>query len=136
MMDIEQVARVVDRVERSQVAAVTITDNDYTIKVINNLTQDSQINPINASTTDNQDNKSTDDLQVCAPYVGRVYLSADGAMDNLVSVGDDITVGQTVAYIDELTRLHPIVSETAGTIKQVLVNDGAWVEYGHPIFIL
>jgi len=53
--------------------------------------------------------------------------------DNLVKKGDRIEKGQTVCFIEELTRLLPVVSEHDGIVSDIVVEDGISVEYGQPI---
>ena len=138
MMDIEQIARVVKLVESSQLHEVTIADNGQSIKVVNNLGAQNNVSasPIEATTTHETDQTGSDVLQVGATYVGQVYLSEDDATDNLVKEGDHIQKGQTVCFIDELTRLQPVISNKEGVVTAVLVESGQNVEYGQPILDL
>ncbi len=137
-MDIEQIARVVKLVESSQLHEVTIADNGQSIRVVNNLGAQNNVgaNPIEATTTHEPEQTSSDVLQVGATYVGQVYLSEDDVTDNLVKEGDHIQKGQTVCFIDELTRLQPVISNKEGVVTAVLVESGQNVEYGQPIFEL
>ena len=137
-MDIEQIARVVKLVESSQLHEITIADNGQSITVVNNLGVQSGIsaNPIDATPTHEPEQKGSDVVHVCATYVGQVYLSEDDATDNLVKEGDHIQKGQTVCFIDELTRLQPVISNKEGVVTAVLVESGQNVEYGQPILEL
>lgn len=141
-MDIEQVARVVTLVESSQLYKVTIEDNGQSITVVNNVKQQVIANPVKTKTvqTDSANQNGVDTtnalLQVRATHVGRVYLSEDGATDPLVSQGDHIKKGQTICFIEELTRLLPVVSDKEGVVSEILVEDGQGVEYGQPILAL
>jgi len=137
-MDIEQITRVVKLVESSQLHEVTIADNGQSIKVVNNLGAQNNVSasPIEATLTHEPEQTGSDVLQVGATYVGQVYLSEDDATDNLVKEGDHIQKGQTVCFIDELTRLQPVISNKEGVVTAVLVESGQNVEYGQPIFEL
>ena len=137
-MDIEQIARVVKLVENSQLHEITIADNGQSITVVNNLGVQSGIsaNPIDAVPTHEPEQQGSDVVHVCATYVGQVYLSEDDATDNLVKEGDHIQKGQTVCFIDELTRLQPVISNKEGVVTAVLVESGQNVEYGQPILEL
>jgi acetyl-CoA carboxylase biotin carboxyl carrier protein len=138
MMDIEQIARVVKLVESSQLHEVTIADNGQSITVVNNLGAQNNVSAsiIEATPTHEPEQQGSDVLQVGATYVGQVYLSEDDATDNLVKEGDHIQKGQTVCFIDELTRLQPVISNKEGVVTAVLVESGQNVEYGQPIFEL
>lgn len=138
-MDIEQVARVVGLVESSQLYEVTIANNGQAITVVNRVDQqgvNSSIETVETASTDKLKNSDSENLQVCAIYVGQVHLSEDAATDSLVNKGDHVEKGQTVCFINELTRLLPVVSDKDGIISDILVEDGQNVEYGQPIFIL
>jgi len=133
-MDIEQVERVVKLVERSQLHEMTVVEGGQSIKVVNAIYSQRHRPPFEA---DNGENTSKDDsnesAQVCATHVGIVHLSADTVTDNLVKKGDRIEKGQTVCFIEELTRLLPVVSEHDGIVSDIVVEDGISVEYGQPI---
>ena len=141
-MDIKQIARAVELVERSQLYEVTIAEGEQSIRVVNNLHQHNTINPVEetysleTSTTQNDASSDSSKVQITATYVGRIYLSEDGATDDLVSKGDQVEQGQTVCFIDELSRLLPVISDKSGTISDVLVKSGDNVEYGQAIFEL
>lgn len=138
-MDIEQVARVVKLVESSQLHQVTIANSGQSIKVVNSLNQQHFTSPVEAvetAPTHKSKNGSSEHLQVCATYVGQVYLSEDAATDNLVNKGDHVKKGQTVCFVDELTRLLPVISDKEGVVSAILVEDGQNVEYGQPILEL
>ena len=145
-MDTEQVARVVTLVENSQLYKVTIEDDGQSITVVNNVKQQGTTNPVKTksiqdSTYKNSTEQNGVDIdnalsQVCATHVGRVYWSQDGAVDPLVSKGDYVKKGQTICFIEELTRLLPVVSDKEGVVSDILVEDGQSVEYGQPILAL
>ena len=113
---------------------ITVINNN----VVNNLGEQSIVsaNPTGTTTTHEPEQKSSDAVQVSATYVGRVYLSEDDATDNLFKEGDHIQKGQTICFIDELTRLQPVISDKEGVVTAVLVESGQNVEYGQPIFEL
>lgn len=135
-MDIEQIARVVKLVERSQLHEITIENNGQSIKVINNVDSQSSVNPVEAMPTQELEQKDSEPLQVRATHVGKVYLSEDDATDNLVKEGDVIEKGQTICFIEELTRLLPVVSDKEGIVDAVLIENGQNIEYGQPILKL
>ena len=137
-MDIEQIARVVKLVESSQLHEVTIADNGQSITVVNNLGAQNNVsaNPIEAAPTHETEQTGSDVLQVGATYVGKVYLSEDDATDDLVKEGDHIQKGQTICFIDELTRLQPVISNKEGVVTAILVENGQNIEYGQPILDL
>lgn len=139
MMDIEQVARVVKLVERSQLHEMTIANNGQSITVVNNVASQNSGHPTEVIPT--HETKETSEannvvLEVCATYVGNVYLSEDDTTENLVHEGDSIEKGQKICFIEELTRLLPVISDKAGIVDTILVKNGQNIEYGQPILKL
>lgn len=135
-MDTEQVAQVVKLVESSQLYKVTIEDNGQSVTVVNNVNQQETVSPVKTKAIQSAANIDSALSQVRATHVGQVYLSKDGATDRLVSKGDHIEKGQTICFIEELTRLLPVVSDKAGVVSDILVENGQIVEYGQPILAL
>lgn len=135
-MDIEQIARVVKLVERSQLHEITITDNGQSIKVVNNVDSQSSVNPVEAMPIQELEHEGREPLQVRATHVGKGYLSEDDATDDLVKEGDVIETGQTICFIEELTRLLPVVSDKEGIVDTILIENGQNIEYGQPILKL
>ena len=139
MMDIEQVERVVQLIEHSQLHEVTIVDDGQSIKVVNttNNSQRAHVtnhgSPVQYKGENTAKDNNSELAQVRATHVGIVHLSADAVTDNLVKKGDRIEKGQTVCFIEELTRLLPVMSEHDGVVSDIVVEDGIGVEYGQPI---
>ncbi len=73
---------------------------------------------------------------VNSPMVGIAYLSADPASAPFVSVGQAVTVGQTLLLIEAMKTFNQIKAPRAGTVTRILIAAGAPVEYGEPLLIL
>lgn len=73
---------------------------------------------------------------VPSPMVGTAYLSPQPGADKFVKVGDSVSEGQTLLIIEAMKVMNPIPAPHAGTLKEVLVSDGAPVEFGEPLVII
>lgn len=73
---------------------------------------------------------------VPSPMVGTAYLAAEPGKPNFVSVGDKVAEGQTILIIEAMKTMNQIPAPRAGTIKRLLVDDGAPVEFGTPLVII
>ncbi|MDQ3403056.1 MAG: acetyl-CoA carboxylase biotin carboxyl carrier protein subunit [Actinomycetota bacterium] len=73
---------------------------------------------------------------VSSPMVGTVYRAASPDKPPFVVVGDVVEPGQTVAIIEAMKLFNPIVSDAAGVVIEVLVEDGEPVEFGQPLLRL
>ena len=73
---------------------------------------------------------------VASPMVGTVYLSSEPGADAFVKVGDAVAEGQTLLIIEAMKTMNQIPAPRTGTVRRVLVEDGAPVEYGAPLMIV
>ena len=73
---------------------------------------------------------------VTSPMVGTVYLSPEPEADAFVKVGDTVQEGQTLLIVEAMKTMNQIPAPKSGTVKRVLVEDGAPVEFGAPMMIV
>lgn len=73
---------------------------------------------------------------VTSPMVGTVYLQAEPGSAAFVKVGDSVSEGDTVLIIEAMKTMNQIPAPHAGTVKRILVEDGAPVEFGAPLMII
>jgi len=71
-----------------------------------------------------------------SPMVGTAYLAAEPGADNFISVGDKVAVGDTLLIVEAMKVMNPITSETAGTVKAILVENGQPIEYDQPLVVI
>jgi acetyl-CoA carboxylase biotin carboxyl carrier protein len=73
---------------------------------------------------------------VVSPMVGVAYLSPEPGAAPFVTVGQQVTAGQTLLLIEAMKTFNQIKAPKAGTVARVLVANGAPVEYGEVLMIL
>jgi acetyl-CoA carboxylase biotin carboxyl carrier protein len=73
---------------------------------------------------------------VTSPMVGTAYLAAEPGSAPFVKVGDRVKQGQTLLIIEAMKVMNPIPAPEAGTVEEILINDGQPVEYGEPLLVL
>ncbi|ASP20932.1 biotin carboxyl carrier protein of acetyl-CoA carboxylase [Antarctobacter heliothermus] len=73
---------------------------------------------------------------VTSPMVGTVYMQAEPGSDPFISVGTAVKEGDTLLIVEAMKTMNHIPAPRAGTVKRILVEDGAPVEYGAPLVIL
>jgi acetyl-CoA carboxylase biotin carboxyl carrier protein len=73
---------------------------------------------------------------VKSPMVGTFYRSSSPDAGAFVDVGSKVAVGDTLCIIEAMKLLNEIECDFAGTIKEILVENGQPVEYGEPLFVI
>ena len=71
---------------------------------------------------------------VTSPFVGTFYRAPSPEADSFVEVGDSIVAGQVLCIVEAMKLMNEIEAEVAGTIVEVLVENGKPVEYGDRLF--
>ena len=73
---------------------------------------------------------------VKAPMVGTVYLSPRPEAPPFAKLGDTVSAGQPLLIIEAMKVMNQIRAPRAGRLTQILVDDGAPVEYGEVVMVL
>ena len=73
---------------------------------------------------------------VPSPMVGTVYWASEPGAKPFVEIGTRVGVGQTLLIIEAMKTMNQIPSPRAGTVIQVLIEDGQPVEFGEPLMII
>ncbi len=73
---------------------------------------------------------------VKSPMVGTFYRAASPGAKPFVEVGSSVKAGDTLCIIEAMKILNEIESEKAGTVTQILGENGQPVEYGQPLFVI
>jgi len=73
---------------------------------------------------------------VTSPMVGTAYIAAEPGAKPFIEVGAKVSAGQTLLIIEAMKTMNQIPSPRAGTVTQILVEDGQPVEFGEPLVII
>lgn len=73
---------------------------------------------------------------VTSPMVGTAYLAPEPGAANFVSVGENVSEGQTLMIVEAMKTMNQIPSPKSGTVSRILVGDGDAVEFGSPLMII
>jgi len=71
-----------------------------------------------------------------SPMVGTVYLAPEPGADDFVKVGDQVKPGDTVLIVEAMKVMNPITATSAGTVKQILVENGQPIEFDQPLMVI
>jgi len=71
---------------------------------------------------------------VTSPFVGTFYRKPNPDSPNYVAVHEKVDKGQVLCIIEAMKLMNEIEADVAGMVVAILVDDGAPVEYGQPLF--
>ena len=73
---------------------------------------------------------------VKSPMVGTFYRASAPGAKSFVEVGSQVKEGDTICIIEAMKILNEIEADKAGTIVEILCENGQAVEYGQPLFVI
>lgn len=79
---------------------------------------------------------ASDPGAVTSPMVGTVYMQAEPGAPSFIKVGQQVSEGDTLLIVEAMKTMNHIPAPRSGTVKRILVDDGAAVEFGAPLVIL
>jgi acetyl-CoA carboxylase biotin carboxyl carrier protein len=73
---------------------------------------------------------------VTSPMVGTAYVGPEPGARPFVEVGSRVRAGDTLLIVEAMKTMNQIPSPRAGTVIQILIEDGQPVEFGEPLMII
>jgi acetyl-CoA carboxylase biotin carboxyl carrier protein len=73
---------------------------------------------------------------IASPMVGTAYLGPAPGAKPFIEIGSHVKAGETLLIIEAMKTMNQIPAPRAGTVIQILVEDGQPVEYGQPLLIV
>lgn len=73
---------------------------------------------------------------VKSPMVGTFYRASSPGAKPFAEVGQAVKEGQAICIVEAMKILNEIEADKAGTITEILVENGQAVEYGQPLFVI
>jgi acetyl-CoA carboxylase biotin carboxyl carrier protein len=73
---------------------------------------------------------------VTSPMVGTAYRAPEPGAKPFVEVGTKVSAGQTLLIIEAMKTMNAIPAPRAGTVTQIIVDDGQPVEFGEPLVVI
>ena len=73
---------------------------------------------------------------VRSPMVGTAFLAAEPGSDPFIKAGDSVKAGDTLLIVEAMKVMNPITAPRAGTVRQLLVENGQPVEFDQPLVLL
>src|SRR5262245_20607483 len=73
---------------------------------------------------------------VASPMVGTAYLGPEPGARPFVEIGSRVRAGETLLIVEAMKTMNHIPAPRAGTVTQILIEDGQPVEFGEPLMII
>ena len=124
--------------EEFELAEIEYSEKDIKVKVSKfsgtNVSTSKQI--ISDLKSDVVKSEKISGTEIPSPIIGTAYLAPEPGGKKFVEVGKKINKGDTIMIVEAMKTMNHVPSPIAGTVKQICVEDGQPVEFGHTIAII
>lgn len=155
-MDIRKIRKLIELLEETGISEIEIKEGEESLRLSRHSTstavEHQQVRYVQAPHTMqaapaemhahaiNHDKKPEIAIRaghkIRSPMVGTMYTSPSPEKPAFVSVGQQVKVGDTLCIVEAMKMFNEIESDRAGTVIEILVNNGDPVEYDQPLFVI
>lgn len=149
-MDIRSIRKLIEIVEQSDVAEIEIKEGEHNIRITRSKEPVMMSAPAHvayesapaaapqqaAAPAEAPAPAAETGHTVPSPMVGTFYGSPSPDSGPFVSVGDQVSAGDTLCIIEAMKIMNPIEADVSGTVKKILVQNAEPVEFGQALFII
>ncbi|HEX4597155.1 MAG TPA: acetyl-CoA carboxylase biotin carboxyl carrier protein [Burkholderiaceae bacterium] len=148
-MDLRKLKTLIDLVAESGIAELEVTEGEDKVRIVKqpgaplpavgastvaSLAEPGAAPGAGAPTTAAADEPKGH--QVKSPMVGTFYRAPGPGSKPFVELGQAVKPGDTLCIIEAMKLLNEIEVEVAGTVKEILAENGQAVEYGQVLFLI
>jgi len=154
-MDLRKLKTLIDLVAESGIAELEITEGADKVRIVKSgsAPQTSHVSHVYAAPTTTPMTAASPAMEsapvaaaaaapvaegkvVKSPMVGTFYRSPSPGSPAFAQVGQTVKAGDVICIVEAMKLMNEIPSDVAGTIKEILVENGQPVEFGQPLFVL
>lgn len=150
-MDIRKVKKLIEMLEESKISEIEIHEGEESVRISRHSSTAGQpqaymqapvadaavpARTVEAGKPAAEEGKEPDGHYIKSPMVGIFYASPAPDKPEFTGPGKPIKIGDIVCIIEAMKIMNQIEADADGTIVKVMVENGAPVEYGQPLFLL
>jgi acetyl-CoA carboxylase biotin carboxyl carrier protein len=152
-VDIRKIKKLIELLEESNLTEIEIVEGEESVRLIRGVQTVAApvmatppapvLEPPRASPSAVALEQAVDDEDlvpdgepVLAPMVGTFYASSSPEVQPFVSLGQSVSVGDTLCIIEAMKMFNQIEADVSGTIVAILAENGQPVEYDQPLFVI
>ena len=149
-MDLRKLKTLIDLVSESNISELEIAEADGKVRIVKASSAPAAPAPTSSAMHSIQAPEATAPAThpapvepkvetghvVKSPMVGTFYRSASPGASAFVEIGSVVKVGEPVCIIEAMKIMNEIEADSAGTIREILCENGQAVEFGQPLFII
>lgn len=154
-MDIRKIKKLIELLEESSLTEMEIVEGEESVRLSRSggtnpgvthhfmpgpapaaAPAASPATPAAAGATDAEEPSIPEGHLVRSPMVGTFFSAPSPEASPFVSMGKQVTEGETMCIIEAMKMFNQIEAEVSGTVVAILVENGQPVEFDQPLFVI
>ena len=148
-MDLRKLKTLIDLVSESNISELEIAEADGKVRIVKASAQAAPAAapaayvapalapaPVERAAAEAAEPPAPTGNVVKSPMVGTFYRSASPGSDPFIEIGSTVKVGDPICIIEAMKIMNEIEADTAGTIREILCENGQAVEFGQALFVI
>lgn len=156
-MDVRKVKKLIEMLEQSEISEIEVHEGEESVRISKHVAPAAIAQPAaqqlvvggdaqpgtagaapaaEAPEQVGRQGGADDDNLVKSPMVGIFYASPGPGGEPYVSAGSKVKKGDVLCIIEAMKVMNHIEAPHAGTVREVLVDNGEPVEFGEPLFAI
>jgi acetyl-CoA carboxylase, biotin carboxyl carrier protein len=147
--NINQVKELIDLLKENELTVIEVQSGDAKIRVeqagtpifsqavVSPPPPTTSVDTVSIDPKESVENEEkTKTFSVKSPLVGAFYVSHTPGEAPMVKAGQKVVEGDVLCIIESMKVMNEISTPKAGTVREVLVNDGDIVQYDQKLFVI
>ncbi|MGN0480243.1 MAG: acetyl-CoA carboxylase biotin carboxyl carrier protein [Lachnospiraceae bacterium] len=138
-MEFEKILKLIESVSNSELTSFTLEEDGTKLILEARRGRQEAVQSVSVIQENYEQDKkfSVDNGNVVkSPLVGTFYCAPSPDAQPYVKKGDIVSKGQTLGIVEAMKLMNEIECDFDGVIKEILIENGAVVEYGQPLFVI
>ena len=148
-MDLRKLKTLIDLVSESNISELEIAEADGKVRIVKasaqaalpaapaaHMASTTVAAPVDRAPAEPSPPPAPTGNVVKSPMVGTFYRSASPGSEAFVQVGSVVKIGDPICIIEAMKIMNEIEADAAGTIREILCENGQAVEFGQPLFVI
>ena len=144
MIDVKKIKELIKLMEENDLSELDLQSEGESVRLkrgglsqVPVVFQSSPAGPLPSDASNSADTPAPySGATITSPMVGTFYAAPSPDADPFINVGDRIDADTVVCVIEAMKVFNEIKAEVSGVVEQILVENGAAVEFGQSLFVV
>ena len=137
-MDIKRIENIMKLMTAYGVSEIEVSDSHQKIRIVKPRGDAEATVAVAPAVSPAQKGKPPNEQRkiITSPFVGTFYRAPGPGAEPFVEIGQQVKKGDVLCIIEAMKLMNEIEAEQAGTVVEILVENGKAIEFDQPLIVL